>query len=417
MPPDLSLLRGRFPSLSRTIDGHPCVFADAPGGTQVPESVIEAIDAYLRRSNANTGGAFETSRETDEAIAAGRRAAADFMGGDPTEIVFGANTTSLAFSLSRSMAKVLSPGDEIVLTVLDHDANVAPWLAIAREAGAHVRWVDLCEEDCTLDLATLESSLGGRTRIIAFTLASNAVGSITRAADAIRLVRAIAGTQAIVVADAVHLAPHAALDVRSLGVDVAFCSAYKFFGPHLGIMWGRRDRLEEWQPYKVRPASDQVPDRWETGTLAHEAIAGLTAAVEYISDMGRALTPTTGSDRRANVVCGMDSIRQYEQMLSERFLRGLQNLPNIRLYGIADPARVDGRTPTFALRIRDRSPREVAEELGRRGIFVWDGDYYALAVMERLGLQETGGCLRIGFCHYNTIEEVDRVLSELATFS
>jgi len=417
MPPDLSVLRGQFPSLSRNISGRPCVFADAPAGTQVPESVIEAIDGYLRRSNANTGGAFETSRETDEAIDAGRRAAADFMGGDPSEIVFGANTTSLAFALARSLARVLSRGDEIVLTVLDHDANVAPWLAIAHEAGASVRWVDLREEDCTLDTASLEASLSGRTRIVAFTLASNAVGSITRAADVIRLVRTIVGTKAIVVADAVHLAPHAALDARSLGADIAFCSAYKFFGPHIGIMWGRRDRLEEWQPYKVRPASDQVPDRWETGTLAHEAIAGLTAAVEYISDIGRALTPTTGSDRRAAVVRGMDSICEYERMLSERFLRGLQDLPNIRLYGIADPARVEERTPTFALRIHDKSPREVAEELGRRGIFVWDGDYYALAVMERLGLQETGGCVRIGFCHYNTVEEVDRVLSELATFS
>jgi cysteine desulfurase family protein (TIGR01976 family) len=417
MPPDLSVLRGQFPSLSRTISGRPCLFADAPGGTQVPEAVIEAIDGYLRRSNANTGGAFETSRETDEAIAAGRRAAADLMGGDPSEIVFGASTTSLAFALSRSLARVLSPGDEVALTVLDHDANLAPWLAIAREAGANVRWVDLCEEDCTLDLASLEASLSSQTRIVAFTLASNAVGSITGAADVIRLVRAIAGTDAIVVADAVHLAPHAALDVRSLGVDVAFCSAYKFFGPHLGIMWGLRDRMEEWQPYKVRPASDQIPDRWETGTLAHEAIAGLTAAVEYISDIGRAHARTTGSDRRQAVVCGMDSIREYERTLSERFLRGLPDLPHVRLYGIVDPARVDERTPTFALRIRDRTPREVAEELGRRGIFVWDGDYYAMAVMERLGLQETGGCVRIGFCHYNTIEEVDRVLSELATFS
>jgi cysteine desulfurase family protein (TIGR01976 family) len=393
------------------------VFADAPAGTQVPESVIEAIDSYLRRSNANTGGAFETSRETDEVIAAGRRAAADFMGGDPSEIVFGANTTSLAFALSRSLARVLSPGDEIVLTVLDHDANVAPWLAIAQETGANVRWADLCEDDCTLDLASLEASLGSRTRIVAFTLASNAVGSLTRAADVIRLVRTIAGTDAIVVADAVHLAPHAALDVRSLGVDVAFCSAYKFFGPHLGIMWGRRDRLEEWRPYKVRPASDQVPDRWETGTLAHEAIAGLTAAVEYISDIGRTHSGATPHDRRASVICGMNSIREYERTLSERFLNGLKDIPNVRLYGIADPARVDERTPTFALRLSGRSPREVAEELGRRGIFVWDGDYYAMAVMERLGLQETGGCVRIGFCHYNTADEVDRVLSKLAGLS
>jgi cysteine desulfurase family protein (TIGR01976 family) len=413
--PDLSVVRKRFQSLIRTTDGRPCVFADAPGGTQVPDTVIQAMAGYLRRSNANTGGAFDTSRETDRVIAEGRQAAADLLGGAPGEIVFGPNTTTLAFALSRSIGRQLSLGDEIVLTVLDHDANIAPWLSVADETGADVRWVGIREEDCTLDLAGLEACLGPRTKIVAFTLASNAVGSVSPSAEIVRMVRASSARDAILVADGVHLAPHRAIDVATLGADVVFCSAYKFFGPHLGIMWGRHDRLEEWRPYKVRPASDEAPDRWETGTLSHEAIAGLGAAIGYLADLGRTLGGAPpGSVTRGSLVAGLDAIRAYERTLSERFLRGMSELPHARLYGIGEPEHADRRTPTFALRLEGLSPREVATELGRRGIFVWDGNYYALAIMERLGLEETGGCVRIGFCHYNTADEVDRVLDELA---
>lgn len=406
-------MRERFPGLARAIGGQQSIFADAPGGTQVPESVIDAIAGYLGRSNANTGGAFDTSRDTDQLIQDGRTAAADLLGGDPGEIVFGPNTTTLAFALSRSLGRLLSEGDEIVVTALDHDANIAPWLTIASERGATVRWVDISEDDCTLDMASLEAALRPRTRIVAFTLASNAVGTITASSEIIRAIKA--NGDAIVVADGVHLAPHRAIDVRALGADVVFTSAYKFFGPHLGVMWGRRDRLQEWEPYRVRPAPDLAPDRWETGTLSHEAIAGLIAAVEYIAGLSRGLNgEPPGGSRRSSVLAGMDLVRSYERDLSERFLRGIAGLPAVTLYGISDPERADERTPTFAIRLEGRPPREVAEELGRRGIFVWDGNYYAQAIMERLGLEGSGGCVRIGFCHYNTPDEVDRVLAELA---
>ncbi len=407
--PDLSKLRERFPSLSRTLNGLPCVFADAPGGTQVPEEVVQAMTAYLRTSNANEGGAFATSEETDRLIAEARAAGADLVGGDPAEVVFGPNMTTLSFALSRSLARQLGPGDEVVVTVLDHDANVAPWLAVARDVGARVRWVDVHASDCTLDLDSLDRAIGPRTRIVAFTMASNAVGTIASAREVVERARA-AG--AIVVADAVHYAQHRTIDVRALDVDVLFSSAYKFFGPHLGLMWARREHLDAWEPYKVRPASEETPARWETGTQNHEGLAGLVAAVDYLADVGRTFGDP-GDSRRSAVVSGMEAIRAYERGLTTRFLEGLAGLPDVRLYGIADQERADERTPTFAVRAGDRHPREIAAELGRRGVFVWDGNYYALAIMQRLGLEDTGGAVRIGYCHYATVEEVDRVIDEL----
>jgi cysteine desulfurase family protein (TIGR01976 family) len=371
------------------------VFADAPGGTQVPDTVIEAMAGYLRRSNANTGGAFDASRETDALVAEAREVAARLLGADPDEVSFGQNTTSLAFALSRSVARDLGPTDEVVVTVLDHDANVAPWLEASTDAGATVRWVDLREPECTLDTASLEAALSERTRVVAFTLASNAVGSITPAVDVVRMVHERA-PRAIIVADGVHLAQHRPIDAHALGADVLFCSPYKFFGPHLGLMVARRESQARWHPYRVRPQFDTGPDRWETGTLSHEALAGLVATVEYLEWVG-----------------GMEAVRAMEVPLTERFLSGLRDVPGLTLYGIADPARAEERTPTFAVRLAGWAPRTLAEELGRRGIFVWDGNYFALAVMERLGLESTGGAVRIGFCHYNTTEEVDRVLEEL----
>lgn len=411
---DVHAVRERFPALARRQEGAPVVFADAPGGTQVPDGVIEAMAAYLRGSNANEGGAFATSAETDAVIAGARAAAADFLGCDADEVVFGANTTTLSFAVSRAVARDLGPGDEIVVTALDHDANVAPWLAVAEDRGATVRWVDLRPEDCTLDLDALDAVLGPRTRVVAFTLASNAVGSVTDAAAVVARARA-AG--AMTFADGVHLAPHGPIDAHALGVDVLFTSPYKYFGPHLGAMFARRDRLAAWRPYKVRPASDEVPERWETGTLSHEALAGLTAAVEYLAGIGRAFGGAEGQPRRPAVRAGMAAAHAHEVALSCRFLEGLRALPGVRLFGIPDPERVGERTPTFAVRLGDRHPRETAEALARRGVFVWDGNYYALAVMERLGLEESGGAVRIGFCHYNTLEEVDRVLGDLADLS
>jgi cysteine desulfurase family protein (TIGR01976 family) len=418
---DRSELRARFPALARELDGRPVVFADAPGGTQVPETVIEAMASYLRTSNANVHGAFATSEETDRLIARAHRAAADLLGADPEEVVFGPNATTLLFEISRSFARTLSPGDEVVVTRLDHDANVRPWVLAAQDAGASVRWVDVRDEDVTLDLGSFEEALGPRTRLVAVTLASNAVGTIPPVEELSGLVHE--QTDAIVCVDAVHAAQHRSIDVRALGADLLVCSPYKIFGPHLGILFGRRDLLSSWKPYKVRPASEDLPDRWETGTQNHEALAGFVAAVEYL----RSFAPEHGaalewigshSVEHAAIVAAFETgIVPHEADLSGRFLRGLESLPHVRLFGISDLDRLDERTPTFSVRVGDRHPVETAKLLGERGIFVWDGHYYALELMERLGLQETGGAVRIGFCHYNTAEEVDRVLAELGALA
>ncbi len=408
---DLSGVRERFPGLARTDGGRAVVFADAPGGTQVPESVIDAIARYLRSTNANLGGAFPTSRRSDEVVAEARQAAADLLGSGADEIVFGQNTTSLAFHISRAIGRTLGPGDEVVVTVLDHDANVAPWARAASDAGATVRTVDIRPQDCTLDLDALDAVLTDRTRMVAFTLASNAVGTITPAAD---VVERIHEAGALAVADAVHFAPHAPLDVAALGVDLMFASPYKFFGPHLGVAFGRKDLLERWDPSKVRPAPDDVPWRWETGTLNHEGLAGLRAAVDYLAGLGTEFgSATRAAPRRERLRAGMEAIRAYEGSLTRRFLEAVPEVRGLSLYGIADPGRWPERTPTFALRLRDRHPGAVAEELGHCGIYVWDGNYYALSLMERLGLEETGGAVRVGFCHYNSADEVDRTVEEL----
>jgi cysteine desulfurase family protein (TIGR01976 family) len=405
---DVHAIRARFPALARELDGRPIVFADAPGGSHVPGSVIEAIAGYLRSSNANVHGAFATSRETDALIEDARRAAADLTGAEPDEIVFGPNATTLLLALSRSFGRTLRPGDEVVVTRLDHDANVRPWIIAAEEAGAAVRWVDLRDEDAAIDVASFEAALSDRTRLVAFTLASNAVGTITPAADLARRAHEVG---ALVAVDGVHLAQHRALDARAIGADILACSSYKVFGPHLGILAVRRDVLETWTPYKLRAAPDTVPSRWETGTQNHEGLAGFVAAVDYLASLG------SGRERRARVVAAFHEIEAHERDLSLRFLRGIADLPAVRLWGIADPRRVARRTPTFAVRVGDRHPAEIAAELGRRGIFVWDGHYYAIAVMERLGLLGSGGAVRIGFCHYHTLDEVDRVLEELADLS
>jgi cysteine desulfurase family protein (TIGR01976 family) len=407
-PTDLSHVRERFGALSRTQDGRAVVFADAPGGSQVPDTVIAAIGDYLRERNANTHGAFATSQETDAVILDAHRAAADLLNAEPEEIVFGPNATTLVFALSRSVARTLGPGDEVVVTRLDHDANVRPWVMAAEDAGATIRWVDVRDDDVTLDVDAFAQALGERTKVVAFTLASNAVGTVTPAADLVRIVRERA-PNALVACDGVHVAQHRRIDVRALGADLVFCSPYKIFGPHLGIAFGRRDVLGTLRPYKVRPASDSLPYAFETGTQSHEAFAGWIAAVEYLASLGG------GGDRRSALAPAFDvSIRAWEAGLSRRFLDGARSIDGLALYGIADVARIDERTPTFAVRIGDQHPFETAKALAERGIFVWDGHYYALELMERLGLNDTGGAVRIGFCHYNTPAEVDRVLEALA---
>jgi cysteine desulfurase family protein (TIGR01976 family) len=407
---DVQTIRARFPALSRTDDdGRPPVLVDAPGGSQVPDTVIEAVTGHYRRGMSNTHGAFATSQETDAVVADARRASADLTGADPGEIVFGPNATTLLLHLSRSFAKTLGTGDEVVLTRLDHDANVRPWALAAADAGATVRWVDIRDDDVTIDLDSFDAALSERTRLVAFTLASNATGTVPPAADLVRRARSMG---ALVALDGVHFAQHRLLDLHGLGADIVACSPYKFFGPHLGVVAARRELLETWVPYKLVPAPDGAPDRWETGTQNHEGLAGLTAAVDYLAGLG-------GSDgpRRGRLGTSYDAIVEHERDLARRFLEGIASLADVRLWGISDPDRLDERTPTFAIRVGSQHPAETAKELASRGIFVWDGDYYAREVMTRLGLLQSGGAVRVGFCHYHTADEVDRVLQALADLS
>jgi cysteine desulfurase family protein (TIGR01976 family) len=404
---DVDAVRARFPALARVgDDGRPVVLADAPGGSQVPDEVIEAVAGHYRRGMRNTHGAFATSQETDGVIAEARRAASDFVGADPDEIVFGPNATTLLLHVSRSFARTLAPGDEVVVTRLDHDANVRPWVLAAADAGAVVRWVDVREDDVTIDPDSFESALSPRTKLVAFTLASNAVGTIPPAAELAARAKEIG---AVVAVDAVHLAQHRLLDLHGLGADLLVCSPYKFFGPHLGILAASRSLLASWMPYKLVPASDDVPERWETGTQDHEALAGLVAAVGYLAG----LTDAGDAPRRDGLRATYEAIASHERMLADRFLDGIARLPQVRLWGIADRARLAERTPTFAIRVGDEHPAETAKALAARGIFVWDGDYYAREIMIRLGLLDSGGAVRVGFCHYHTTDEVDRVLHAL----
>jgi cysteine desulfurase family protein (TIGR01976 family) len=305
---------------------------------------------------------------------------------------------------------MVRPGDEIVVTKLDHDANVRPWVLAAEDAGATVRWVDIRDEDVTLDLDSFDAALTDRTRLVAFTLASNAVGTIPPAADLIRRIHAVGAIAAV---DGVHFAQHRALDLRALDADILACSPYKFFGPHLGVLSVRRELLETWTPYKLRPAPDEAPERWETGTQNHEGLAGMVAAVDYLADIGRTYGDLASGDRRTAVVAGFEAIGAHERELAARFLRGVADIASVRLWGIADENRPDERTPTFAVRVGEQDPLKTATELARRGIYVWDGHYYAITVMERLGLLDSGGAVRIGFCHYHSTDDVDRVLEAL----
>jgi cysteine desulfurase family protein (TIGR01976 family) len=409
---DLAYIRAQFPSLAQTVNGHPAAFLDGPGGTQVPQRVIDAISNYLRRDNANTGGAYGTSRNTDAMLAEARAAMADFFNCGADEIVFGPNMTTLTYAMSRAIGRNLGPGDEILVTRLDHDANVTSWLAL-EEKGVTIRWAEIHEEDCTLDLADLASKITKKTRLVAVGYASNAVGTINPVKEIVRLAHA-AGALAYV--DAVHYGPHGPIDVAALDCDFLVCSTYKFFGPHMGVLFGKREHLQRLRPYKVRPLTDAIPNRWEWGTLNHECIAGITACVDYIADLGRRTNPESGT-RRAAIVAAFESIRRYEHALMNRLIAGLSELPRLKIYGITDPSCFDWRCPTLALRVENQTagqtPLALSTKLGDRGFFTWDGNYYALNLTERLDVEKTGGFLRIGLVHYNTVEEVDRLLAAL----
>ena len=405
---DLDTVRAQFPSLAQTVNGDPAAFLDGPGGTQVPQRVIDAITEYLRRDNANTGGAYATSRHTDAMIGGARAAMADFLHCGADEVVFGPNMTSLTFAISRAIGRDLGPGDEILVTRLDHDANVSPWLALA-ERGVTIRWAEIREQDCTLDMTDLAGKIGPKTKLVAVGYASNAVGTINPVKEIVCLAHA-AGALAYI--DAVHYAPHGLIDVAALDCDFLACSTYKFFGPHMGVLYGKREHLQRLKPYKVRPNTNAVPNCWEWGTLNHECIAGIAACVEYFDDLGRRMNPAA-TTRRAAIVNAYEAIHQHERGLIERIVRGLTTIPGLKLYGITDPARFDERCGTFAVRIEGHAPLELASKLGDRGFFTWDGNYYALNLTEQLDVEKTGGFLRIGLVHYNTVEEVDRLLEAL----
>jgi len=402
-------IRARFPALARRVGDRQAVFFDGPAGSQVPRSVADAICRAMLESNANLGGEFETSRECGEMIRAAQRAAADLLGGGAAdEIVFGPNMTSLTFAVARALARTWQAGDEIVVTRLDKDANVTPWLTVAERAGVVVKHAGVVACDGTLDVDHLIEQLGPRTRLVAVAAASNLVGSIQPIE---RIVAQAHRVGAEVFVDAVHFAPHRAIDVAAWDCDYLVCSAYKFFGPHVGILWGRGARLAELPVDKLRPASDAMPDRWMPGTQNHEGIAGTLAAIDYLAELGRDLGDRA-ADRRAAVVTAFAAITAYESELCTSLLRGIATLDGVRVWGIDDPARMAERVPTVAIGAAGRSPREIAAALAERGFFVWSGHCYALPLTEALGL-EPGGVLRIGLLHYNTVEEVRDLVDAL----
>ncbi|MFN2291706.1 MAG: cysteine desulfurase-like protein [Anaerolineae bacterium] len=412
----VSELRTEFPALQKRVGGRPLVFLDGPGGTQVHGSVIEAMGNYLVEANSNAHGGFLYSQRTDETVMAARQALADLVNAPrPEEIVFGPNMTSLTFNISRAIGRTLSLGDEIVVTRLDHDANIAPWLAL-QERGATVRHVDFDPSDCTLDLAGLEAAITPRTKVVALGYASNAVGTINDVARAVELAHEVG---AWVYVDAVHYAPHGPIDVQALGCDFLVCSVYKFFGPHVGALYGRYELLDGLPAYKVRPAGDAPPDKFETGTQSFEAMAGAAAAVDYLASVGRRYGDDAAgrfpgfAGRRRELKLSIEAVRAYERALCERLVSGLQEIPGLRIYGITDPDRFDQRVPTVSFTLDGLRPQEISQRLSQANIFAWAGNFYALAVTQRLGLEEQGGLLRVGLAHYNTADEVDTLLDVL----
>lgn len=408
---DVQAVRRQFPALQELFDGRPGIFFDNPGGTQVPQRVIDAITDYLIRNNANTHGAFITSHRSDAIIDNARQAAADLLGAAPDEIVFGNNMTSLAFALSRTLAHEIKAGDEIVVTRLDHDANISPWLRLAADVGAQIQWADVDMESCTLDMEHLRSLITERTKLVAVGYASNAMGTINDVKTIIGWAKA-AG--ALTFIDAVQYAPHGLIDVKALDCDFLGCSAYKFFGPHVGILYGKREHLTRLNAYRVRPAGDQLPGKWETGTKNHEGLAGVGAAIDYLAELGvRYGNAAPTASRRDKLKAMWPVVEAYERILIEKLIDGLQFVPGVRIYGITNRFDWDKRVATVSIRKEGTTPHQLAQALAAQNIFAWDGNFYALAISERLGVEASGGLLRIGLAHYNTLEEIDRCLRVL----
>ena len=409
---DIAWVREQFPSLKLQVNGHAAAFLDGPAGTQVPKQVMDAVQNYFLTANANTYGAFPTSRRTNETILSARVAMADLFNCDSNEVVFGQNMTTITFALARAIGRELKAGDEIVVTTLDHDANVAPWRAL-EEKGVLIRQVDIRESDCTLDLEDLKRKITAKTKLVAVGYASNMVGTINPVAEIAKLAHA-AG--ALMFIDAVHYAPHGLIDVKALDCDFLACSPYKFFGPHMGTLYGKREHLERFKPYKVRPATDVSPECWETGTQVQELIPGIAAAVDYIAELGQHCDSTAKS-RRDALQAAYHATHQYETALLTRLIEGLQAIQGMRIFGITDAKRFDGRCSTLSFRIGNHNPTAIATFLGDRGIFTWDGNFYALNLSERLRVEQHGGVLRVGLVHYNTMGEVERLLAALREFA
>lgn len=405
---DVSVIREQFPALSKA-----AIYLDNPAGTQVSQSVIDRMQTYLKEYNANYGGAFQTSRQSDAVIAEARMAMADFVNAArPEEIVFGPNMTTLTFNLSRALGGWLNVGDEIIVTHLDHDANITPWVMVAEERQCKVRWVDFRREEGTLNMARLESLLENKPRLVAVGYASNALGTINPIADIVKKAKEVG---AVVFIDAVQYAPHGPIDVQELGCDFLVCSAYKFFGPHVGVLYGRYELLDELNAYKVRPASNKPPGKFETGTQNFEGIAGLLGAIEYLewvgAEYGGRYTEKYESrynNRKLYLKQAMAAIRAYEFELSRALLENLEETPGVTIHGPQDVRRLEERVPTFSFTVKGMHPRQVAGGLDKEGIYVWDGNYYALAVTEWLGLEESGGMVRVGPVHYNTTQEIQQ---------
>ena len=394
---DIKAIRAEFPALTRQTEGRSTIFFDNAAGTQVPRRTIERITEYFLTSNANTAGAFETSRRTDAMLEEARRAMADFLGArDLNEVSFGPNMTTLTQAFARAFGRSCSEGDEIITTGLEHEANISPWLAL-EERGVQVRFVDI-HPNATLDLESLQRQLSKRTRLVAVGYASNAFGTINPVEQVVKMAHE-AG--AICFVDAVHYGPHGPIDVTALGCDVLVCSAYKFFGPHIGIIWGRRDFMDDLKTYHIRTVPSTMPDKFEAGTQNHECIAGTIGALEYLEWLAPE-APT----RRERLVSALSVIKQYERSFSSQLLEIFERLPHVRVYGITDKSRLDERVPTFAITVDGYTPREVAERLAEKRINVWSGNYYALEPMTRFGLEERGGAVRISPVHYNTAEEI-----------
>jgi cysteine desulfurase family protein (TIGR01976 family) len=407
---DLSAIRSQFPSLDR-----PDIFFDNPGGTQIAKQSIDRMNRYLIECNANHGGAFATSIASDAVLEEAHQAMADFYNASsPEEIIFGNNMTTLTLYISRSISREWKEGEEIVVTRLDHDANVTPWVLAAQDRGVKVNWVDFDVEDGTLKLDDLQKALERKPRFLAVGYASNGLGTINPVEKIIKMAHENGTTVYI---DAVQYAPHGPIDVQKLDCDFLVSSSYKFFGPHAGILFGKRELLEKLFVYKVRPATNELPGKFETGTQNHEGIAGVLGALEYFQWVGREFgnrdSVGTYQGRRLELKKGMTAIHTYELELSHKLLSALESVPGLRLYGLSDPQRLEERVATYTFRLKDLHPRVVAEKLAEQGIYVWDGNYYALNVTERLGLEESGGMVRVGAVHYNTFEEVERLKNAL----